>query len=344
MLGIEPRAVRITWSALFALAVPALLYQARQAILVLVFAVFLAYFLAPAVSLLDRFHQGRVSRTVTLTIVYVLMIGVLVGAIAAVAARASREAASLVSRTPELVQAASSLSAAPLPAWLEPFRGQIVDSLKEQLAGGVERFLPMLRSALGQVLGALGNLGFAVLVPILSFFLLKDAAYLRQQVLDVIGPGRHAFFDGLMDDMHAMLGQYIRALVLLSAATFLAYELYFQVTGVPYGSLLATIAAVLEFVPVVGPLTAGVVASVVALVSGYTHVPAMVVFFGVYRLFQDYVLQPFLMSSGIALHPLWIIFGALAGEEIGGVIGMVLSVPVMATLRIAWMRTARAAA
>ncbi|MDX1981330.1 MAG: AI-2E family transporter [Bryobacteraceae bacterium] len=339
MLGIETKAVRYTWSVVVTLAAVAFLYQVRLALLIFVLAIFFAYMMAPVVSLIDRFHQGRISRSLTLGLVYMALLALIVAGIAAVAGRASQEAANLIGRLPELAESAGKLSRTPLPSWLEPFRGEILDLLQQQVQGGLERFLPMLRSTLGHVLSAIGNIGFVVLVPILSFFFLKDAGEIRGWLLDTARRmGRLEFVEGLSGEIHQMLGLYIRALALLSAATFVAYELFFSFAGVPYRSLLATIAAVLEFIPVVGPLTAAVVACVVALVSGYQHVVAMVVFFLLFRLFQDYVLQPILYSSGIELHPLLVMFGALAGEEIGGITGMVLSVPVLATLRLIWYR------
>lgn len=166
---------------------------------------------------------------------------------------------------------------------------------------------------------------------------------MRQQALSLVNRAEEGFVEGLLDDVHRMLAQYIRALFLLSMATFLAYLLFFQLAGVPYAALLATIAAVLEFIPVIGPLTAGTAACVVALVSGYGHVGSMIVFLLLYRLLQDYVIQPFLLGSGLKLHPLLIVFGALAGEQLAGIAGMIFSVPLLATLRIVYIRAARAA-
>jgi predicted PurR-regulated permease PerM len=74
------------------------------------------------------------------------------------------------------------------------------------------------------------------------------------------------------------------------------------------------------------------------LFTGYAHFWWIVIFFIVYRLFQDYALQPYLMSQGIELHPLVVLFGALAGQQLGGLWGMFLSVPVLATLRIVMVR------
>jgi predicted PurR-regulated permease PerM len=79
----------------------------------------------------------------------------------------------------------------------------------------------------------------------------------------------------------------------------------------------------------------------VAGLSGYAHVSWILIFLIVYRLFQDYVLSPYLMSSGVELHPLLVLFGVLAGEQVAGIPGMFFSVPVIAALRILFIRTRR---
>jgi predicted PurR-regulated permease PerM len=67
-----------------------------------------------------------------------------------------------------------------------------------------------------------------------------------------------------------------------------------------------------------------------------------VIFWILYRIFQDYVLSPYLMGRGVKLNPLLVLFGVLAGEQIAGVIGMFFSVPVIATLRVLFVRLRRA--
>jgi len=138
-----------------------------------------------------------------------------------------------------------------------------------------------------------------------------------------------------------MLGHYIRALVILSSATFVVYALFLEFSGAQYSLLLGGVAAVLEFIPVVGPLSAAVIIVMVEGFTGYSHVILLLVFFVVYRMFQDYVLSPYLMGSGVELHPLLVLFGVLAGEQIGGIPGMFLSVPVLAILRVLYVRLQR---
>ena len=82
----------------------------------------------------------------------------------------------------------------------------------------------------------------------------------------------------------------------------------------------------LEFIPMIGPLTAGAVILVVALISG-AHFWAVLIFLVAYRMFQDYVLSPHLMGQGVELHPLLVLFGVFAGAEVAGIAGSFLSVP-----------------
>ena len=112
----------------------------------------------------------------------------------------------------------------------------------------------------------------------------------------------------------------------------------FLAAGVPYALVLAGIGGALEFIPVVGPLAAGVVAIGVSLFAGYAHPWLLAAFVLVWRGIQDCGTSPLVMARGIEIHPALVIFGVLAGGEIAGVAGMFLSVPVMAAVRIVWRR------
>ena len=144
----------------------------------------------------------------------------------------------------------------------------------------------------------------------------------------------------IVTDAHDVLGQYVRSLGLLSLAIVVVYGAFFFIAGVPFGFLLATLAALLEFIPLIGPLTAAGLALVVALIAGYQYIFWLAVFLVAYRIFQDYILSPRLMSEGLGLPPALIIFGFLAGEQLAGIPGMFLAVPILAVLRIIVKSTA----
>jgi predicted PurR-regulated permease PerM len=76
----------------------------------------------------------------------------------------------------------------------------------------------------------------------------------------------------------------------------------------------------------------------VCAVSGSGGLIWIVVFWGCYRVFQDYVFNPYLMSARVELHPLLVLFGVLAGNSIGGVPGMFFSIPVIAIVKVIYGR------
>ncbi len=164
---------------------------------------------------------------------------------------------------------------------------------------------------------------------------------MREGIIETVDPDQRKLVNDIFSDLHLLLAQYIRALVILSFATLVFYFLSLFLLGVSFPILLAGIAAVLEFIPVVGPLTASAVIVVVAAFTGYPHIVWIVIFLAVYRIFQDYVLSPYLMSAGVEIHPLLVLFGVLAGEQLAGIPGMFFSVPVMAGLRVIVIRLRR---
>jgi predicted PurR-regulated permease PerM len=135
-----------------------------------------------------------------------------------------------------------------------------------------------------------------------------------------------------------MLAHFIRAQLTLAGLSMVAYCTFLGFMRVPNWVLLGTVGGMMEFIPVVGPLVAGVLIVGVALLLGYQHWFLVLIFLGVWRLVQDYIVSPRIMGKSMELHPLAAIFGVLAGAEIGGVLGIYLSIPVMASLRIVWRR------
>jgi len=217
--------------------------------------------------------------------------------------------------------------------------------------GGAEILDDLVRAHLPQVVeyaqhgltGALGWLSGAwvvIMIPIFAFFFLRDAEGIAEAVTGAITErgGRRELSERIAQDLHTVLGEYVRALVLLCALTFVVWTILFLIARVPYALVLAAIGGALEFLPVVGPLAAGVTVVSVALFSGFGHPWLLALFILIWRLVQDYLSSPLIMGRGVELHPGLVIFGVLAGGELAGVAGMFLSVPVIAGLKVVWRR------
>jgi len=336
LLGLDRNAARYTWTAVFILLMVGLLYRIRETLFIFVVALLFAYLLWPLVKLLDRRLPGR-SKALALTLVYLALVGFLIVIGFAIGSRIVQQANALAARLPDLLTRFQPTTA---PAGLPPaatIKSTVMSTVQQQLARHSRDILALLSNAALGVMSRAGNLIFIVLVPILSFFFLKDGHEMRCSVLGFLSDGaRRDTVEKIATDLHVLLAQYMRALVLLGVVASLAYGLFFSIIGVPYGILLAAVAFPLEFIPMVGPLAGAVIVLLVAGLSGSHHLLGIFVFLVAFRFFQDYVVSPHLLSAGMKLHPLLIIFGVLAGGSIAGVAGSFLSVPVLATLRIVY--------
>jgi len=318
-------------------------YTVRVTLVVFMIALLFAYLLTPLVGLVQRFTPKGISPRVALVIVYLALIGVIVALSITVGSRIVNEADNLATRLPDLLKNRTWINQIPLPQWLEPVRARIVQFLQTELDNGGQDVLPYVRSLGGQLISGAKYLAYVVLVPILAFFFLKDGRVMREQFVAGLTEGKQRLvLEEILEDINRLLGEYIRALVLLAVSSFICYSIFFGVTGAPYAVLLASVAGMGEFLPVVGPAAAGAIALLVTGLAGYNHLLALAVFFIVFRMFQDYVVSPYLMGKGVELNPVLVLFGVLAGEQIAGVTGMFFSVPVIATLRVLFVRFQRA--
>jgi predicted PurR-regulated permease PerM len=176
-------------------------------------------------------------------------------------------------------------------------------------------------------------------VPLLSIFFLKDGRNFSDFLLSAIqSRPQREFLENVLNDLNQMLAHFIRAQLTLAALTLLMYSAVLGILRVPYALVLGTMGGVLEFVPVVGPLAAALVIMGVALLMSYKHWLILIIFLGLWRLLQDYVSSPRIMGESMELHPLAAIFGVMAGGEVAGILGVYLSIPVMASLRIVFRR------
>lgn len=333
MFGIDQRALRVAWTIFLFLLAAATLYVIRTTLVVFVLALFLAALLDPIVLWLVRMAPRRIGRTAALVIVYVGILAILIPASIPLAGTIGEEAASLAARLPEAVKT-DPARLLPLPTWLDEFRPSLTELARTSLLGLDQQVVPLVTRAGSQVLAGLGSMLSVILIPILTFFFLRDGSRMKMALLAQVPGHERLLLNQILADLHGVLGQYVRALVVLSIITFVVTGLFLAIVDAPYAMLLAGVAAALEMIPVAGPAAAGLIILVLTGISGFAHVSWIFVFLLTYRIGQDYIVNPQLMSAGVQLHPLLVLFGVLAGEQAAGIPGMFFSVPVMAALRV----------
>lgn len=334
---LDPRTARATWTILVFLGALGLLYAMRGVLLIVALSLFFAYLLFPLVRLTQRWLIQ--SRPLAIVVVYLVVLAALGGAVVAVGPRLATEVQSLAQQLPDMSKQIQSGELVRGLLARKGWEGQQIREVDRLVQTHMGEIIGYAQQATAALLTWLAGAWVIVLVPIFAFFILKDVERFTTTTIWRLGhQGHRGTWWGISEDLDALLGQYVRALVLLALITFVVWSGVFLAVGVPYALVLAAIGGALEFIPVIGPLAAGVIAIGVGLFSGYAHPWLLAVFVLVWRGIQDYGTSPLVMGRGIEIHPALVIFGVLAGGEIGGVAGMFLSVPVIAAARIVWRR------
>jgi predicted PurR-regulated permease PerM len=319
---------------LFALGL-GFLYVARTTLMAFLFAIFFAYLMSPVVSRLEKLLHGRAR---AIAVIYLLLLGLVVLFFVSMGPRIGHEGARLVKSLPAIGQLSSGQIAEEL-GQQHGWNGKAVDLLRDYLASHSDEIANLAQGVGLHVAQVARQAWLLVVVPLLSIFFLKDGLAFSEILLDLVQSRlQRELLQGVLSDLNQMLAHFIRAQLTLAALTFAMYSGGLGLMRMPYALVLGTVGGLLEFIPVLGPLVAAVIIVGVALLTGYKHWLVLIIFLGVWRLIQDYVSSPRIMGHSMELHPLAAIFGVMAGGEVAGILGIFLSIPVMASLRIVFRR------
>ncbi|HZQ68687.1 MAG TPA: AI-2E family transporter [Terriglobales bacterium] len=332
----DNRTARVLLTALvFAIAL-GFLYAAHRTLIAFLFAVLFAYLVDPAVSRLEKVVHGR-GRAIAA--MYVLLVILLTTFFFFVGPHIAHQAQKLSQSVPELLDKVTSGEIARQIGEQHGWSSSTTRQLAEFLRTHKDDIAQVAQRAGIKVAEVAQQSWLLIVVPILAAFFLKDGRAFSETLLSFVNtrPQRE-FMEGVFGDLNQMLAHFIRAQLTLAALSLLAYTAFLEIMRVPYALVLGTAGGIMEFIPVVGPLVAAVLIMGVALLMSYPHWAALLLFLAAWRMIQDYVVSPRIMGRSMELHPLAAIFGVLAGGEIAGVLGVYLSIPVMASLRIVFRR------
>jgi predicted PurR-regulated permease PerM len=335
----DKRTAKVLFTALVFAVGLLFLYAAWRALLAFLFAIFFAYLLEAPVARLQKLVRG--SRPLAVALVYLLFVGLLVVVFAMAGPPVMKEAQTLRQKAPEMSQNIMSGQIVQQVGSQRGWSQETVDKVRDFVIGFFKEHRQEIVSAAQTLVvsaaSTIQDMWWLLLVPILAIFFLLDGDKFAQMIIKSVEDTRNRqIVASTVDAMNSMLGAFIRAQITLSVLAVVVITLVLSLMKVPYALALGPAAGALEFIPVVGPVIGIVVVMAVAFMSGYGHLFWLLLFLLVWRGIQDYVSSPRIMGTTLELHPLVVLFGIFAGGEVAGVIGVFLSIPVMATFRILW--------
>lgn len=321
-----------------------IIYKLTAVLLLLVLSIFFAYLIVPLVDLVQQplrigHKEYRIPRGLAIGIVYVV---VFVGGGVAIYLLLPQ----LAAQFPEFKQQAVAYykTITGYSERLSEYSKQhrmpegITNALNNTVLGLIAKGGEIASLAFERALSWIIFLPWIVLIPILSFFLLKDADSFRRSALAMLPRGRLRWRgDEFFQDINSTLAAYIRAQLTACLLVAVLCSIGFALIGLPSPLVLGLLAGMLEFVPLVGPLVVAILVALLALLHwGLGMAVVVLLFLAVLRIVQDYVIYPRIIGQGIHLHPLAVILAILAGAEIAGVAGIFLAIPVIAILTVSY--------
>jgi predicted PurR-regulated permease PerM len=339
--------LRVIIIVLMVAAMMWVLYKLQGVILLLVLSIFFAYLVAPLVELVRRpFHlRGRertIPRAAAIGIVYLVLFGALTIALWILLPKLSKQIKAFSAASTQFQTTAEGRVKA-----ISDFcrRNELSENACDAINDAMLRGIGVAKNYIsndlpGLIVAILGYVPWLILIPILSFFFLKDVDAFRRSALKMLPRGRWRWrADEFFQDVNSTLAAYIRAQ--LTACLLIGTEctVGFILLGVPFPLVLGLIAGLFEFIPLVGPLVVAIIAALVTSFSPDTSTYSalwVLLFLAVLRIVHDYTVYPRLVSQGVHLHPLAVILAILCGAELAGIAGIFLSIPVVAIATVSY--------
>ncbi len=331
------RTVTLILFLLFALVV----YRFRELVAPLMIAFLTAFILHPIVSFLkDRLPISRGTATAIVFLVLILMMLATLAAPVAVVPSIQRAVRNFQFDFNRVITDIGAFLDQPLEIAgytldLSPVYAEISSVLRSfvtQVAQGT------VDVAFGVASGAL----WMLFILMTAFYLVKDADRLIRQIDDLAPPGYQEDMARLRQRVARVWNAFLRGQLILGLAMFVITTIIGTAIGLPYAVVMGVIAGLMEFVPNVGPIIALIPAVLVAMFQGSAFLPMSnfwfaVLVLGIYIVIQQVegnLLVPRILGGSLNLHPLVVLIGIIIGGNLGGILGMLLAAPVLATLRV----------
>lgn len=319
------------------------LYLVRGALPVFFLAGLMAYALDPVLRILERRGYSRVGAVCFMFLVFLLLFLLLITLVISAFQQAQELQGNLKPYLDSLSHlqehAHKFVARLPIPETVKTGAQTWVDQ-------GFSRFTAWIgNSAVATASSIIGSLGaimiYTVVLPIVTFWFMMEMDTIRKRTYVIIPSDNREDVAEIVNSINDLLGSYVRGQMLICGLFGLLCTIAFSILGVAYGMqygiVLGLVAGVIYIVPYIGMLTVAAAAGLTAYLTSSQPTLCAVLAVGccvVFNLIIDYVVSPRVLGRGVGLHPVLVIFALLAGAEIGGIFGMILAVPIIASLRV----------
>lgn len=302
-----------------------------KAILPFTIAAFISYLLHPVVELL---HKRGWNRSISILLIYILFFGSIGFAVYKGFPIMVREVESLIESTPQFAEKYNGLLKI-----IEEKTSDWPIEFQQRIEQGIFFFEHKVEVLLSKIMNFLINsfdyIIVIAIIPLIAFYFLKDWERIKKAAWYITPASIRKQSITFLEDVEESLGNYIRGqlLVCVIIGTLSALILWFL--KVKYSLLLGVFIGITNIIPYFGPIIGAVPAVMVAAASGMKQVIwVAVIVFGL-QFLEGNILSPLIVGKSLHMHPLLIMLSLFIGGEVGGIFGLVVSVPILAISKVA---------
>jgi predicted PurR-regulated permease PerM len=321
------------WMTVFAVVLLWAAYLVRDVLLLVYISGLLAIGFSPTVRLIERqkilpIGTKRFPRWMAILILYLMIVGTLVGIGFLIIPPIVRQARQLWTEVPAMLDRASQFLVSkgildhPI-TWKEAVQ-------QAPVAGSSDAVGTVLGAVVGVVGGAFGFLT----ILILTFYLLVEADQLRSSMLRLFPRGRRTTVAAASADITYKVSAWLGGQLLLGGIIGVTSAIGLWLMGVPFFYVLALISGIGEMIPVVGPVLAAIPAVAVAATVSYEKALFVLIFFVIQQQFENHVLVPKIMERQVGVSAVTVIIALMIGGSLLGILGAILAVPTAAILQV----------
>lgn len=330
----------VVWTSIGVLVLGGLVFwllaQASVIVIPVVFAMVIVYILNPIVW---RLAKRGVPRAIGTLIAYALAFLVLLLIVVWTAPAIREQALQLVDQLPAiyddvvaLVERTLGLVGVNVDV---PSFDQIADFIGDANADLQATLQDLLTAAFDIALSVFEAIALFLVAPVIAFYILADLPRVGETAVELLPDDARTETLHVAERLGRALGGFVRGQLLAASFVAVLSAIGYRLIGLELWLIIAIIAGLFNMIPFVGPWVAGILAVGVALVSGdlTTVVLAAVVALVVQQLDNHFV-SPLVLRATVKLHPALIILALLVGGSIGGLLGVILAVPLLAVAKV----------
>ncbi|MFD3449306.1 AI-2E family transporter [Microbacteriaceae bacterium 4G12] len=306
-----------------------LLDLVKLAITPFLIAYFIAYLLHP---LIEKLHDKGMPRTLAILLIYVLFFGGVGYGVYKGIPVAMAQMQDMNENTPQFMAMYETWTDG-IQANIENFPEFISEKLKEVIIGIEGKVQQGLNKIISTARGILDSLLIIFLIPFMVFYILKDYGELYNIFWKLIPEKWRKGGQELAKEIDTSLGAYIRGQIFVCLVLAGLASLALWIIGMRYPLLLGIIIGVTDIIPYFGPILGAIPTLIIAATVSVNMLIKTAVALAVVQFVESNILSPYIVGKSVRMHPVVIMLSLLVGGEIGGIMGLILAVPVLAVVR-----------